>query len=128
MNMAAEPIIRGNQAGGMNSAIREFLARRLPTFGICLGHQLLGLATGGKTSKMKFGHHGANHPVQVFRSMRRRCRRMYASPTFAVRWHRAGRSADRPSGLLLITSDVFFDFGRPRRSFPGFVRYSRYPL
>ena len=46
------------------AAIREFLARSLPVFGICLGHQLLGLASGGKTSKMKFGHHGANHPVQ----------------------------------------------------------------
>ncbi|HJV06454.1 MAG TPA: glutamine-hydrolyzing carbamoyl-phosphate synthase small subunit [Chromobacteriaceae bacterium] len=46
------------------TAIREILETRLPVFGICLGHQLLGLATGGKTSKMKFGHHGANHPVQ----------------------------------------------------------------
>ncbi|HEU4339349.1 MAG TPA: gamma-glutamyl-gamma-aminobutyrate hydrolase family protein, partial [Planctomycetota bacterium] len=45
-------------------AAREFLARRLPLFGICLGHQILGLAVGGKTLKMKFGHHGANHPVQ----------------------------------------------------------------
>ena len=36
----------------------------MPTFGICLGHQLLGLASGAKTVKMKFGHHGANHPVQ----------------------------------------------------------------
>jgi carbamoyl-phosphate synthase small subunit len=45
------------------SAIREFLERRLPVFGICLGHQLLGLAAGGRTVKMKFGHHGANHPV-----------------------------------------------------------------
>jgi carbamoyl-phosphate synthase small subunit len=45
-------------------AIREFLSRSIPIFGICLGHQLLGLASGGKTSKMKFGHHGANHPVQ----------------------------------------------------------------
>jgi carbamoyl-phosphate synthase small subunit len=44
-------------------AIREFLAADVPTFGICLGHQLLGLAVGGKTTKMKFGHHGANHPV-----------------------------------------------------------------
>ncbi|MFO1494145.1 MAG: glutamine-hydrolyzing carbamoyl-phosphate synthase small subunit [Lysobacterales bacterium] len=44
-------------------AIREFLAAKLPTFGICLGHQLLGLAAGAKTLKMKFGHHGANHPV-----------------------------------------------------------------
>jgi carbamoyl-phosphate synthase small subunit len=36
----------------------------IPTFGICLGHQLLGLASGARTMKMKFGHHGANHPVQ----------------------------------------------------------------
>ena len=46
------------------AAIRVFLERKLPTFGICLGHQLLGLAAGGKTLKMKFGHHGANHPVK----------------------------------------------------------------
>ncbi|MFY9327548.1 MAG: glutamine-hydrolyzing carbamoyl-phosphate synthase small subunit [Georgfuchsia sp.] len=46
------------------AAIREFLSCSMPLFGICLGHQLLGLASGGKTSKMKFGHHGANHPVQ----------------------------------------------------------------
>jgi carbamoyl-phosphate synthase small subunit len=46
------------------AAIREFLDRKIPTFGICLGHQLLGLASGAKTVKMKFGHHGANHPVQ----------------------------------------------------------------
>ena len=46
------------------NAIREFVDRKVPTFGICLGHQLLGLASGAKTMKMKFGHHGANHPVQ----------------------------------------------------------------
>jgi len=45
------------------AAIREFIARKIPTFGICLGHQLLGLASGANTLKMKFGHHGANHPV-----------------------------------------------------------------
>ncbi|HEX2596251.1 MAG TPA: glutamine-hydrolyzing carbamoyl-phosphate synthase small subunit [Luteimonas sp.] len=45
------------------AATREFIARRIPTYGICLGHQLLGLAVGAKTLKMKFGHHGANHPV-----------------------------------------------------------------
>jgi carbamoyl-phosphate synthase small subunit len=44
-------------------AIREFLDASMPTFGICLGVQLLGLAGGAKTVKMKFGHHGANHPV-----------------------------------------------------------------
>ena len=46
------------------AAIREFVARKVPTYGICLGHQLLGLAVGAQTLKMKFGHHGANHPVQ----------------------------------------------------------------
>ena len=46
------------------SAIQTILEKKLPTFGICLGHQLLGLASGASTVKMKFGHHGANHPVQ----------------------------------------------------------------
>ncbi|MET0231607.1 MAG: glutamine-hydrolyzing carbamoyl-phosphate synthase small subunit [Rhodanobacteraceae bacterium] len=45
------------------AAIREFIRAKTPTFGICLGHQLLGLSAGAKTVKMKFGHHGANHPV-----------------------------------------------------------------
>jgi carbamoyl-phosphate synthase small subunit len=45
-------------------SIRELISRKVPLFGICLGHQLLGLAAGAKTMKMKFGHHGANHPVQ----------------------------------------------------------------
>lgn len=44
-------------------AIRQLLAQGMPTFGICLGHQLLALASGARTVKMKFGHHGANHPV-----------------------------------------------------------------
>ena len=46
------------------------MARKLPLFGICLGHQILGLAVGAKTLKMKFGHHGANHPVQDLESGR----------------------------------------------------------
>ena len=46
------------------NAIQEILPTNIPTFGICLGHQLLSLASGAKTMKMKFGHHGANHPVQ----------------------------------------------------------------
>jgi carbamoyl-phosphate synthase small subunit len=45
------------------AAIRDLVDRGIPTFGICLGHQLLGLASGARTMKMKFGHHGANHPV-----------------------------------------------------------------
>jgi carbamoyl-phosphate synthase small subunit len=44
-------------------AIKKFLETDIPVFGICLGHQLLGLASDAKTVKMKFGHHGANHPV-----------------------------------------------------------------
>jgi len=52
------------------AAIREFLEQRLPTFGICLGHQLMALAAGAKTQKMKFGHHGANHPVKDLESGR----------------------------------------------------------
>ncbi|KCV29813.1 glutamine-hydrolyzing carbamoyl-phosphate synthase small subunit [Bordetella bronchiseptica] len=51
-------------------ATRAFLERKLPVFGICLGHQLMGLALGGKTIKMKTGHHGANHPVQDVQSGR----------------------------------------------------------
>ena len=52
------------------AAIQEILDSVVPVFGICLGHQLLALATGAKTVKMKFGHHGANHPVQDIRSGR----------------------------------------------------------
>ncbi len=46
------------------TAIKEIINSGLPVFGICLGHQLLSIALGAKTNKMKFGHHGANHPVQ----------------------------------------------------------------
>ncbi|MET0289301.1 MAG: glutamine-hydrolyzing carbamoyl-phosphate synthase small subunit [Pseudoxanthomonas sp.] len=46
------------------TAIKAFIDKKIPTFGICLGHQLLALAAGAKTSKMGHGHHGANHPVQ----------------------------------------------------------------
>jgi len=52
------------------SATRKFLETDLPVFGICLGHQILGLAAGARTVKMKFGHHGANHPVQDLQSGR----------------------------------------------------------
>jgi carbamoyl-phosphate synthase small subunit len=51
-------------------AARELMKKRVPLFGICLGHQILGLAVGAKTLKMSFGHHGANHPVQDLESGR----------------------------------------------------------
>jgi len=47
------------------AAIRELIAKKVPIFGICLGHQLLALAAGARTMKMPSGHHGANHPVQA---------------------------------------------------------------
>jgi carbamoyl-phosphate synthase small subunit len=63
------PAIR-SPATTPSSAIRELLDAEIPLFGICLGHQLLALASGARTEKMKFGHHGANHPVQDLRSGR----------------------------------------------------------
>jgi carbamoyl-phosphate synthase small subunit len=51
-------------------AIQALMEARIPTYGICLGHQLLGLASGARTVKMKFGHHGGNHPVQDLDSKR----------------------------------------------------------
>ena len=50
--------------------IQQLTSKEVPLFGICLGHQLLALSLGGKTSKMKFGHHGANHPVQDLETMK----------------------------------------------------------
>lgn len=52
------------------AATKELIERGIPTFGICLGHQIMALASGAKTIKMKFGHHGANHPVQDLDSKR----------------------------------------------------------
>ena len=51
-------------------AIRTFIDKKIPTFGICLGHQLIGLAVGAQTMKMPHGHHGANHPVQDLKTGR----------------------------------------------------------
>jgi carbamoyl-phosphate synthase small subunit len=70
LKMKADGIFLSNGPGDPEpcdyaiEAARETIAAGLPTFGICLGHQIMGLAAGGRTQKMKFGHHGANHPVQ----------------------------------------------------------------
>ena len=70
LRMKADGIFLSNGPGDPEpcdyavEAARETIAAGLPTFGICLGHQIMGLAAGGRTQKMKFGHHGANHPVQ----------------------------------------------------------------
>ncbi len=69
LSLAPDGVVLSNGPGDPEpcvyaiEAIREFLAVGVPLFGICLGHQLLALACGARTVKMKFGHHGANHPV-----------------------------------------------------------------
>jgi carbamoyl-phosphate synthase small subunit len=55
-------------AEGAVAVVREILAAGMPLFGICLGHQILSLALGGRTYKLPFGHHGANHPVRDIRT------------------------------------------------------------
>ena len=67
--LGAEGVLLGNGPGDPEpldyavATCRELIERRIPTLGICLGHQILGLAVGASSLKMKFGHHGANHPV-----------------------------------------------------------------
>ncbi len=76
LSMAPDGVFLSNGPGDPEpcdyaiAAIRDLLETGIPLFGICLGHQLLGLATGARTVKMKFGHHGANHPVQDLKTGR----------------------------------------------------------
>jgi len=76
MQLAPEGVFLSNGPGDPEActyaieATKQFLQLGIPLFGICLGHQILGLATGAKTVKMKFGHHGANHPVKDMRNER----------------------------------------------------------
>ena len=95
--------------------IKALLETKIPLFGICLGHQLLGLAVGGRTVKMPQGHHGANHPVKDFTTeqgrdrvdeprLRRRPRhpagQRQGDACLAVRRLELRRGPDRPAGLL----------------------------
>ncbi len=99
-------------------AIRELLEAGLPMFGICLGHQLLALAAGARTVKMKFGHHGANHPVQNL-----------ADGTVLITSQNHGFAADEASlpDTLRVTHKSLFDgslqgihhTGRPAFGFQG---------
>jgi hypothetical protein len=98
------------------AAARELIESGMPTFGICLGHQIMALASGAKTFKMKFGHHGANHPVKDLDSGRVSITSQNhgfavdeavaagqpaAHPRQPVRRHAAGPGAHRQAGLLL---------------------------
>ena len=97
-------------------ATRELITTGLPTFGICLGHQIMALASGAKTFKMKFGHHGANHPVKDLDSGRVSITsqnhgfavdektlgsHLRTHPREPVRRHAAGPGPHRQAGVLL---------------------------
>lgn len=74
LEMAPDGVLLSNGPGDPEpcdyaiATARTLIEKRVPLFGICLGHQIMGLAAGGRTHKMKFGHHGANHPVQDLRT------------------------------------------------------------
>lgn len=99
-------------------AIKSLLEAKIPLFGICLGHQLLALASGAKTQKMKFGHHGANHPVEAL-----------ASKTVMITSQNHGFAVDEDSlpDCLIATHRSLFDGSlqgiertdRPAFSFQG---------
>ena len=108
------------------ATIRELLDRHVPLFGICLGHQLLALAAGGRTRKMKFGHHGANHPVQDLAT---------GSVMISSQNHGFTVDADSLGSSLRATHESLFDRSlqgiehteRPAFSFQGHPEASPWP-
>ena len=111
-NGPGDPAATGEYAVPM---IRRLLDERVPTFGICLGHQMLGLAVGGRTVKMHQGHHGANHPVQDIATGKVEITSMnhgfavdpaslpataVADPCLALRRLELRHRAHRPAGVL----------------------------
>ena len=107
------------------AAIRAFLNVKIPTFGICLGHQLLALSIGARTMKMKFGHHGGNHPVQDLQSRRVMITAQnhgfaVDEPTLPVNARVTHRSLFDGSnqGIALVDAPAFSFQGHPEAS-PG---------
>lgn len=106
-------------------AIREILQTPIPIFGICLGHQLLALAIGAKTMKMKFGHHGANHPVQTLATGKVAITSQNhgfavdesSLPDNAIATHRS-LFDDSLQGIALVDREAFGFQGHPEAS-PG---------
>jgi carbamoyl-phosphate synthase small subunit len=89
-------------------AIRTLVDSGLPVFGICLGHQLLGLASGARTVKMKFGHHGANHPVQdLARTTASRSTNPRCPPRCALHTDRSSMAPCRASTVMIARRSAF---------------------
>ncbi len=93
------------------------LIGRVPIFGICLGHQLCGLALGGKTFKLKFGHHGSNHPVKNLLTDTNEGMRHKSLPLFSVQYHPEASPGPHDSHYLFTQfTDLMKEFAQPGSS------------